>query len=141
MTKSKIERVIDRGIADFRKNSGGRVSFRFIPSWCMEEMEQAADKGDADARSVIMSLANFFEVADAAAEDGVFPACVGCGAAMKPGTICGFGILTPLAAKETTGLVAVYCKECINGNDSRELMKMFLEHMRDSLGAVVTELH
>lgn len=68
---------------------------------------------DEDARALLASINSWFDYANAARADDVWPKCVSCEHEVRAGDVCGWVVFTPIEREKEIGMAGVFCAGCL----------------------------
>jgi ABC-type branched-subunit amino acid transport system substrate-binding protein len=128
-------------------NDGAAVcTVEMIPAEGFDDLMEAAEGGDEDARKSVVAFANWSRSIDQAAKQNVRPACFQCGQGVTKiedggDGIGGIAIIYPTAKTDeaTEGAVAVFCPACKHLGPWA-LMPKLREAMQDEMGVDTFEI-
>lgn len=108
----KWRKELDAGFENLKTETreGRQFELRVVPATDFGKLIADGNKGDMVARRLVMTLNDWFRMADAAAKDDTNPACCSCSAPIQKGWAAGWVIMTP--TENGTGMVGVFCPNC-----------------------------
>ena len=109
-------------IADLRKLD---AEFRdrheeFMSVWLVRMNEQnyqsmlrAANTGDREAQTILLSFTAWDDATQKAMKDGVYPACGNCEERIEEHGLGGFAVVMPVEEKAGVGITCPFCISCM----------------------------
>jgi hypothetical protein len=94
------------------KGGGTPMEVRVVSMRGFDKLIERGEQGDAEARALVLTIDAWFEYANAARADNVWPKCISCENEVHAGEVCGWVLLTPVERDKQMGIAGVICPAC-----------------------------
>jgi len=105
---------IKKGIAALQAETQGGAAFEthVISAPMLTELIKRGDRGDLQARRFVMTITEWFALADQARKENTLPRCAACDTELDHGEVCGWLLFVPVEVGKTA-LCGTICENCI----------------------------